>query len=152
MKLIDLYNPRMVRVGLPGQTKAEVFRSMATLFVETGKVTDLERFVEDLQTRERSISTGVGRGLAIPHGKSEAVSTATYAIATLRDPFLWDEDDEETTKLVVMLGVPANEPATTHLRLLSEFATALMDDEFRAELINAEDEADIRSALASKGE
>ena len=125
---------------------------MAALFVEAGKVTDLELFIKDLQAREESFSTGVGQGLAIPHGKSEVVSMAGYALATLSEPFLWDEDDDETTKLVVMLGVPAREAGTTHLQLLSTFAAALMDDDFRAVLINAETEADIRTALEAKGE
>lgn len=152
MRLTDLYDSRMVQIGLPGQTKTEIFHSMADLFVDTGKVTDRDRFIEDLQAREQSFSTGVGQGLAIPHGKSEVVSTAAYAVATLSDPFLWDEDDEESTKLVVMLGVPAREAGTTHLQLLSKFAAALMDDDFRAALINAQNETDVRSALESKGE
>ncbi|WOP19956.1 PTS sugar transporter subunit IIA [Raineyella sp. LH-20] len=151
MKLTDLYDSRLVRIRLPGRTKTEILRSMAALFVEAGKVTDLERFIADLQARELSFSTGVGRGLAIPHGKSEVVSTAAYAVATLSDPFLWDADDDETTNLVVMLAVPAREAGTTHLKMLSTFAAALMDDGFRTALVNATTEADIRSALQTRG-
>ncbi len=152
MNLTDLYSPELVRIGLPGATKTEIFRSMAALFVNAGKVTDLESFVADLQAREQSFSTGVGQGLAIPHGKSEVVTEAGYAIATLAEPFLWDDDDDEPTRLIVMLGVPATEASTTHLQLLSKFAAALMDDEFRAALINADTETDIRTALETKGE
>ena len=120
------------------------------LLIDAGKVTDLGRFISDVEAREASYSTGVGGGLAIPHAKSPVVMDACYAIANLATPFMWDEDDDEPTTLIVMLAVPAEQAGTTHLRVLSRLSAALMDEEFRATLVNAKFEKEIITAILSK--
>lgn len=152
MKLSDLYDPRLVLIGLEATTKDEVFTAVGQLFVDAGKVTGLDAFLADLRTREASFSTGVGDGLAIPHAKSTVVTDASYAIANLATPFKWDADDDEPTTLIVMLAVPAEQAGTTHLKLLSQFSMALMDDAFRAELIRATSEQDVNTAILVKEE
>ncbi len=150
MNLSDIYDPQLVSIGLEATTKSEVFAAVGQLFVGSGKVTGLEEFVADLQAREASYSTGVGGGLAIPHAKSTVVTEASYAIATLATPFLWDVDDDEPTTLIVMLAVPAEQAGTTHLKLLSRFSVALMDEVFRAVLINAASEKEVNDAILAK--
>ena len=150
MKLSDLYDPRLVTIGLEAGNKDDVFVAIGQRFVDAGKVSGLDGFLADVRAREASYSTGVGGGLAIPHAKSDVVTDASYAIATLADPFLWDEDDDEPTTIVVMLAVPAQEAGTTHLKLLSQFSMALVDEAFRAQLINATSEHDVKNAIVSK--
>jgi len=152
MKLSDLYDPRLVMIGLEAATKDDVFTAIGRLFVDAGKVTGLDGFLADLRAREASFSTGVGDGLAIPHAKSTDVTDASYAIANLATPFLWDADDDEPTTLIVMLAVPAEQAGTTHLKLLSQFSIALMDEAFRAKLINATSEQDVNTAILVKEE
>lgn len=150
MELSDLYHPLLVSIGLEGANKTDVFTAIGQLLVDAGKVTDLGGFISDVQAREASCSTGVGGGLAIPHAKSPVVMDASYAIANLATPFMWDEDDDEPTTLIVMLAVPAEQAGTTHLKLLSRLSVALMDEEFRATLVNAKSEREISTAILSK--
>lgn len=150
MKLLDLYDPQLVAIGLDAGTKDDVFTAIGRLFVDAGKVTGLEGFLADVQAREAKFSTGVGGGLAIPHAKSAVVKDASYAIANLATPFLWDEDDDEPTTLVVMLAVPSEQAGTTHLKLLSQFSMALMDEAFRAKLVNATSEQEVKTAILVK--
>jgi fructose-specific phosphotransferase system IIA component len=150
MKLSDLYDPRLVVIGLQASTKDEVFVAVSRLFLDAGKITALAGFLADLRAREASFTTGVGDGLAIPHAKSTDVKDASYAIANLATPFLWDEDDDEPTTLIVMLAVPADQAGTTHLKLLSQFSTALMEETFRATLIKATTEQDVNTAILSR--
>ena len=150
MKLSDLYDPRLVAIGLEAGSKDDVFTAVGRMFVDAGKVAELEGFLTDVRARETSFSTGVGGGLAIPHAKSPVVTDASYAIANLATPFLWDEDDDEPTTLVVMLAVPSEQAGTTHLKLLSQFSMALMDEEFRARLVTATSEADVTAAILAK--
>ncbi len=150
MKLSDLYDPRLVVLGLDAGTKDEVFTAIGQLFVDAGNVSGLEGFLADVRARESSFSTGVGGGLAIPHAKSPVVTNASYAIANLATPFLWDEDDDEPTTLIVMLAVPSEQAGTTHLKLLSQFSMALMDEEFRAKLATATSEQDVKTAILAK--
>ena len=150
MELSDLYNPSLVSIGLEAADKDDVFASIGQLLVDAGKVTDITRFIADVQAREASYSTGVGGGLAIPHAKSPVVTDACYAIANLASPFKWDEDDDEPTTLIVLLAVPSEQAGTTHLKMLSRLSVALMDEVFRAALVNAKSELEINNAILSK--
>ena len=150
MKLSDLYDPSLVIIGLEAANKDEVFTAIGKRLLDAGKVTDLDGFIADVQAREASYSTGVGGGLAIPHAKSSVVRSASYAIANLSTPFNWDDDDDELTTLIVVLAVPSEQAGTTHLKLLSRLAVALMDEEFRATLVNAKSEQEIKNAILSK--
>lgn len=147
MQLMELFDPALVTTGLRASSKVEVFTAMTQKFVALGVVTHEDAFIADLTARETSFSTGVGHGLAIPHGKSDAVTRPAYAIATLASPFLWDADDDDPTQLVVMLAIPATEAGTTHINLLSTFARALMDDSFRSALIAASSVDDVAAII-----
>ncbi|WP_158251090.1 PTS sugar transporter subunit IIA [Cryobacterium sp. Y11] len=150
MELSDLYDPQLVVIGLKAANKNDVFTAIGQLLVNADKITNIDEFLADVQTREATASTGVGEGLAIPHAKSPVVKEASYAIANLATPFNWDEDDDEPTTLIVMLAVPSAQAGTTHLKLLSRLSVALMDEVFRAALVNAKSEQEISNAILSK--
>lgn len=150
MQLSDLYDPRLVAIGLKASDKNDVFTAIGQLLIDAGKVTDFAAFIADVQAREASYSTGIGGGLAIPHAKSAVVTDATFAIATLDTPFMWDDDDDEPTTLIVMLAVPSEQAGTTHLKLLSKLSVALMDEDFRATLTNATTEREVSNAILSQ--
>ena len=82
MKITDILNEENVQVNLAGTTKEEILNAMIDLAAHSGHVTDVERMRAAIFDREKIMSTGVGSGFAIPHGKTDAVSNIVAAFAT----------------------------------------------------------------------
>ncbi|RIN24990.1 PTS sugar transporter subunit IIA, partial [Mammaliicoccus vitulinus] len=96
----------------------------------------------DIYLRESEGVTGIGEGIAIPHGKSIAVKDTTVAIATLKNEIEWETLDGENVKVVILFAVKDTDATTTHIVLLQKVATLLARDTFIKKLknINTKDE------------
>ena len=126
----DFLTRALVVSNLDVASRKRLFESLATLIVEKS---DIELVFEDvLQTlneRERLGSTGIGKGIALPHGRIDALDTPIIAVARLCDGIAYDAPDNTPVWLAVCLLVPkdANE---IHLQLLSKLASSFQDDQF----------------------
>lgn len=100
-------------------------------------------FIESVLSREEHSTTGIGNGIAIPHGKSESVITPAIVYAKLSHPVEWLALDDNPVENVILLAIPDSEKGTTHLKLLSEIAIKLMDDELVGKLKNETDKSEI---------
>ena len=109
MKLTDLISEDLVKMELTGTSKDEVMEEMADLIDQSGALNQLERFKKDLYLREKEGSTGIGFGIAIPHGKSDGVNTARVALGIKREGIEWNSMDGEKAKLIFMIAVPGEE-------------------------------------------
>jgi PTS system nitrogen regulatory IIA component len=146
-RLARLLPPTNVVTNLPVTSKKRLFEQAGLLFennhaIERGKVFD------SLFARERLGSTGLGEGVAIPHGRVKGLREAVAAVVRLRDPLPFDAPDGQPVRLLVFLLVP--EQATEeHLEILSELAELLSDRGIRQSLLSSEDPAQIHRVLAS---
>ena len=145
-RISKLLTPADILVDLSVTSKKRLFEQAGLLFennhgVERGKVFD------SLFARERLGSTGLGEGVAIPHGRIKGLRDAVGAIVRLAEPVGFDAPDGQPVKLLVFLLVPesANEE---HLEILSELAELLSDPDIRKTLMNQPDPAQIHAALA----
>ncbi|WP_251864801.1 PTS sugar transporter subunit IIA [Enterococcus malodoratus] len=147
MKVLEVLHTDRVDLALEAATKEETIQEMAHLFSKGALLTDEEAFVSAVLEREVHSTTGVGNGIAIPHGKSMAVKEPAIAFARLKQKIEWQALDEKPVSLVVMLAIPEGEQGNTHLSILSEIAVKLMDEELVMKLREATSAAEIVDIL-----
>jgi PTS system fructose-specific IIC component len=138
VRIIDLLNEKGVDLAGKPATKEETIEQLVELMAESGKITDKEVFKKAVMVREAEGSTGIGEGVAIPHGKSSVVKEAGLSAMVVKDGTDFEALDGELAYLFFMIAAP--EAANTlHLEMLSRLSTILMDEEFRAKLIASTD-------------
>lgn len=124
------------------------FRQLTMRLVALGKITDGEAFLAEVYRRESQGPTALGEGLAVPHGKSNAVNEAAFAVATLREPLEWEGvDGPERVELIVLLAIPPAEAGSTHIQVLTALTSRLADDALRERVMAAETAEDLLDAL-----
>ncbi|WKG35658.1 PTS sugar transporter subunit IIA [Lactococcus lactis] len=117
------------------KNKAEVIKELGSLLSSNGYVNDAQEFINDVYLREAEGVTGIGQGVAIPHGKSPSVKDTTIAIAVLENEIEWETLDSEPVKVVIMFAVKDIDATTTHILLLQQVAQLLAHDDFLKELV-----------------
>lgn len=150
MSLIaDLLPSANVVIDLEASSKKRVFEQAGLLFENHQGISRSEVF-DSLFSRERLGSTGLGQGIAIPHGRIKGLHEATGAFFRLAAPVQFDAPDGRPVDMLFVLLVPeqANEQ---HLQLLSELAQRFSDSEFRERITHAKDAQDVHRAFVSWG-
>lgn len=117
------------------KNKAEVIKELGSLLASNDYVNDAQEFIKDVYLREAEGVTGIGQGVAIPHGKSPSVKDTTIAIAVLENEIEWETLDSEPVKVVIMFAVKDIDATTTHILLLQQVAQLLAHDDFLKELV-----------------
>lgn len=147
MNIHDLLSKETIFLPLETGTKEQVIRSMATGLAASGSVTDTESYVQAVLTREQSSSTGIGFGVAIPHGKSAGVTKAGLAFARLSSPTDWQSLDDEPVTMVFMIAVPEANVGNEHLQILVALSRKLIHEEFRQKLLQASTAEEVTDIL-----
>ena len=135
--LSTLLSPDRIRVGLDVATKAEAIDALVALAAASPSVLNRDQLRDDVWTRERRVSTGVGQGLALPHARTAAVSETVAAFATLARPVDYGALDGAPVRLVLLLAGPEAERGR-HVRLLSRVSLVMSDAGVRQRLADAE--------------
>ena len=141
-----LINEQLIMLDLPATTKEEAIELLSQRAKEVGRVSDATGYKEAVIAREEQYSTGVGFGVAIPHGKTDAVSEPFLMFATV-DALDWASLDGTTVDLIFAIGVPEQDSSTLHLKILSKLSRQLMKEDFRDNLRKMKDPADIIQLL-----
>lgn len=154
MELKQLTSPSLISVGIECRSKEEVIRALTKQLFEAGKLYSEEEFLLAVPDREKLSATGIEGGLAIPHGKSKAVKEAALAVATLKKPLSgWKSiDPNNEVQLVFLLAIPEVEGGSTHLKLLSELSTRLMNPSYKEQLLDSRDQLELYNNLDFKEE
>ncbi len=144
----EFVKPEHVFLGQDLADRDSVFAFIADRAVELGMATDAAELVEAFLAREAEGTTGMMEGFAIPHAKTAAVNEA--AIVVVKDPAGvtdWDTMDAKPVNVAIALLIPGSQAGTTHLRMLSKMAEALMDERFRATVRESDDASAIARAI-----
>lgn len=149
MKLTDLITPELIQLDLKGTTKDEIMTEMVAMLDGVGALHDPQAFKSALYDREDQGSTGIGFGIAIPHGKSQAVKMPQVAFGVKKSGVDWDSLDGEDANLVFMIAVPESYAGNEHLKILQMLSRKLIHDEFRESLLQASTKQDILTLLDS---
>ncbi|MBU0634961.1 MAG: PTS sugar transporter subunit IIA [Candidatus Omnitrophica bacterium] len=142
MKMLDFLNEKAVSADLKAATKEEVIRELVDLLVTAQVIKDKERLVKILLEREALGSTGVGQGVAIPHGKCEGIRELVAAFGLSRAGVNFDSLDGEPASIFFLLVAP-EDSAGPHLKALARISRFLKDKYFRDTLRAAKDEKTI---------
>lgn len=137
MRITDLLSKESILLGGSPKSKSEAIDMLVELQAKGGKIADKEEYKKGILAREEKGSTAVGEGIAIPHAKSEAVKAPSLAAMTVPEGVDYEALDDEPSNLLFMIAAPND--GDVHLEVLSRLMTILMDEDFRAKLLNAKD-------------
>ena len=127
-------NPSRINLDLKAKNKDEVFKEMSEMVFDDGCINSIDEFIKDLYIREEEGMTGVGDGIAIPHGKSDSVIHTSIAIGRANHDIEWNTMDEKPVRVVIMFAVRSVDK-TKHVILLSQVDQALCDDDVIEKLL-----------------
>ena len=136
MRITDLLSKDGVELNVTAKDKNDIIDKMTNLMLKTGRITDLNAYKELVLKREEEGSTGVGEGIAIPHGKGDCVTEPGLVAMVVPDGVEYDALDGKPVNLLFMIAAP-NTSDNVHLDVLSRLSTMLMDTEFKNKLISA---------------
>lgn len=136
MKLTDYLKPEYISIGLKANSKEDLLDGMFELAAKNPHVLDAKKLRASVLEREKIMSTGVGKSLAIPHGKTDAVDDIILAFAVTEEPVDYSSMDNEPVRLVLLL-VSKESLVGQRLKLLSRASKVMNSDTARAALINA---------------
>ncbi|KTR91370.1 PTS sugar transporter subunit IIA [Pantoea dispersa] len=143
MDIYRILTPRRVNLALSATSKEEAINELTDLLVSDGAISDRAAFIADVWLREAEGSTGFENHIAIPHGKSSAVKQTTLAIGRTQQDIPWETLDGSQVRCIILFAVRLEDQNTTHIRLLSQVASALADDEVIARLLAENDPGNI---------
>ncbi|OJF91896.1 fructose-specific PTS transporter subunit EIIC [Alkalibacterium sp. 20] len=149
MDLKQLTSKQLVRYDIQSTDKATVIKELVRSLSEEGVISDEQAFYGSVMEREATSATGMENGLAIPHGKSDVVNEAAFAVARLEHPVdEWESiDPNNKVELVFLLAIPTSEAGSTHLNVLAELSTRLMNEEYYAQLLGANNSEEFMTRL-----
>lgn len=148
MKFVDFVSREAIRTDLEVDKKEDVIRAMANALLEAGKIAEdqHESIVEAILKREELGSTGIGRGVAVPHTKHPSVKELVGTVAVSEGGVDFDSLDGEKVHLLFMLISPPDRPGD-HLRALENISRQLRDDTFCRFLKQSKDPSDVWQLL-----
>jgi fructose-specific phosphotransferase system IIA component len=142
MRISDILTENLVITGLKGRTKDDIIGAMIDLVSSSPKVIDKEKVRTAILEREKIMSTGVGNGFAIPHGKTDAVSDIVAAFAVTEGPIDYQSLDEKPVRLVFLL-VGKDSMVGPHIKLLSRISRLMNKEAFRNRLVDGRSSTEI---------
>ncbi|RSL32903.1 PTS fructose transporter subunit IIA [Salibacterium salarium] len=149
MKITDLLKTDTMVLDLQAGSKKAVIDELVQKLDKAGRLQDPAAFKEAIHTREGESSTGIGEGIAIPHAKTDAVKTPAIAFGRSEKGTDYESLDGQPAHLIFMIA--ASEGANQdHLQTLSRLSTLLMDEGFRADLLNAGSEDEVMKLIDEK--
>lgn len=137
MKIRDLLKAQSIQLGAKPTDKPSAIRLLADLMERGGNLANKDEYLAAVFTREESGSTGLGEGIATPHAKSAGVAKAGLAAMTVPEGINFDSLDGKPARIFFMIAAPEGE-ANTHVEVLSQLATMILDPDFKEALIAAD--------------
>lgn len=149
MDLKNLTNENLITIDLDLNKKEDVIKYLVKQLYDEGKLSSEKDFYNAVLDREALSPTGFEAGLAVPHGKSNAVKEAAFAVAKLKRPISeWESVDENNkVELVFLLAIPTSEAGSTHIELLAELMTRISNEEYKKSLENSKDKHEFYKRL-----
>lgn len=146
MRITDLLDKRSISLMGTPKTKSEALDQIIDLMVKSGKINDREAYRAQVYEREEESTTGIGEGIAIPHGKCDAVTKPGLAAMVIKDGVEFDSLDGQPVSLMFLIAAP-NTKDNVHLDVLSKLSVLLMDEGFADDLRNARSVEDFLSIV-----
>ena len=133
MKLANYLDERRVLVGLKAKSKDDALRALARLFARGHEGIDSDRAYEVIREREEIAATGIGNGLALPHGKISGIKKPVYSLALFPEGVDWGAADRKPVRILAAVLAPDGSAADP-VKLLARLARPFRDADFRSRL------------------
>ena len=152
MKITDLLTKKSINLNVKASNKKDIIEQAVELMEQNGNINNKEEYLKLVMKREEEGSTGVGEGIAIPHGKGNVISKPGLVAMVIPDGVDFESLDGKPVKLLFLIAAPDSKD-NLHLEVLSRLSALLMSEKFRQDLLNAKskeeflkiiDEADIQ--------
>ena len=149
MTLTQILQPACVKAPLAGSNKEEVITELVDLLDASGALIDRNVVLEAVLAREQTRSTGIGSGIAIPHGKCGGVSELVMAIGIAPEPVDFDSIDGKGVSIIVLLASPMDRTGP-HIQALARISRLMLDDEFKTKVENSTSSAEVYELISTK--
>ena len=149
MRIVDLLHKQGMNLNIKPTSKKQCINELVDLMDKTGNLNNKEEYKKAILAREELSTTGIGDGIAIPHGKTNAVKKASLAAAVCKEGVDYDSLDGMPVNLFFMIAVPDNSD-NLHLEVLARLSTILMDEDFRKKLIECSDKDEFLKLIDEK--
>lgn len=149
MKITELLDINSIDLNPQISNKEEAIDHLVNLLDQSGKLNDKEIYKESVLNREKQSTTGIGDGVAIPHGQSEGVKTAGLSAMVVKEGLDFKSLDGQPTYLFFMIGA-LKDSEGAHLQALAQLSTLLMEEDFRNALINASSKEEFLQLIDAK--
>jgi len=144
-----IINKNLIKFDMACPDKNTVIAELAKLIDQENRLNKLQDYTAEVLHRETLTSTGIGYGIAVPHGKCKAVDVPTVAFGRINHGIEWGSLDGKPVHMVFLLAVPDEAASTDHLKLLAALARKFMDEKFRSSLLTMKDESAVLHLLSS---
>lgn len=148
LSVASLIGPHGIDVDFTAKDKPEAISKLVDLIAADGAIADKDLYRAAVLKREDISTTGLGDGIAIPHGKSEGVARPALAFARTDQGVDWGSPDGTDAHLLFLIAVPQAQAGDMHLRILATLARKLVYADFRQKLLNAANDDQIHKILA----
>ena len=142
MKVFELLDEKFILTGFESEEKEKIINELIDLYNKSDKVNDLEKVRTAVLEREKIMSTGVGKGFAIPHGKTNAVNDVIAAFGKTESDIDYNALDGNPVHLIFLL-IGRDDMVSKHIKLLSRISRMMNKDEFRDRLVKANSKKEI---------
>ena len=149
MKLIDILSENTVRIPLQNTEKNKIISEMVDILHQVHNFEDPEIVINAVLEREKIMSTGVGDGVAIPHGKADGVKELVASFGVTKEDVDFASIDNKPVRLIFLLVGPQNLTGP-HLKALSRISRLMHNGKFRQKLINAKSSTEVLEALGKE--
>jgi fructose-specific phosphotransferase system IIA component len=136
MALVDLISPEIVKVPLSADNKPAVIRELVQILKDAGKIEDIDVVLEAIHKREDMGSTGLERGIAVPHAKTDSISNLTISIGISSQGIDFNSMDGQPSQLFFLMLAPPDQSGP-HIEALAEIAKLSRSSAFISTLVNA---------------
>jgi len=146
MTFLDVLLPEFIKVDIEADDKDGAFKELVALFCKTDNSNSYDEILDAILTREAKMSTGIYKGIAIPHGKTDAVKTLRIVLGISHKGVNYDALDGEPVYLLFMIISPPDDPEN-HLRLLKHLAQLIETPNFQLELQAQKDSQSVYNVI-----
>ncbi|HUT31776.1 MAG TPA: PTS sugar transporter subunit IIA [Sedimentisphaerales bacterium] len=149
MLLTQILQPSCVKVPLQGEDKKSIITELIDLLDANGLLLDRDTALEAVFTREQTRSTGIGSGIAIPHGKCKAVKELVMALGIAPQPIDFESVDGKPVKIMILLVSPTDKTGP-HIQALARISRLMLDEKFKNALEKAHSAEQLYELLTNK--
>ncbi len=149
MLLTQILEPTCVKAPLDGKSKESVITELVDLLADNGALVDRDVVLEAVFVREETRSTGIGSGIAIPHGKCSGVKDLVMSVGIAAEPIDFDSIDAKPVSIIILLASPIDSTGP-HIQALARISRLMLDEEFKSRLESATSAEEVYELISNK--